>query len=107
MVTYPPRNLVRDAVSEIAQYVGWLEHEYNTKSEPLINTSAREDWYLRRLSWVHRLIHVLEIPVQEVAKDIRLPSNESAESGFNPMDNEEHIEHFLSSWARFERTYFT
>lgn len=94
-------------MSEIDQYVGWLEHEYNSKSKSLINISALEDWYLRRLSWAHRLTHVLEIPVQEVAKDIRLTSNKSAESGLNHMNNGEHIEHFLSSWARFERTYFT
>lgn len=89
--------------SHIATYVLWMEHEYHCGSTSHRNRSLRDDWYLRRLSWLHRLIRVLEMSTEEIAEQMRKLSLSVMESQHESINVEEGIGHFLLSWAKWDQ----
>ncbi len=91
--------------SDIAQYIRWMEHEYSHGStSPVLNidTPAKDDWYFRRVSWLHRLVTVLEISTKKIADSMRNMPTPYKESKRRPINVEECIKHFLQSWKVWE-----
>lgn len=102
-MTCSPRsdNPLERATSYLAEYVGWLEREYDSPSISHPSHLLRDRWYIRRVFDLHQLISVLGLPVQEIAEKLRFLSQDLERSGLNPVDHEKHISHFLSSWAKY------
>ena len=94
----------REATSNIAEYIRWMEHEYHYGSTSGLDKSPRDDWHFRRISWLYRLINELEISMAEIVDRIRNMWTQNTESKYGPINVEESIKHFLSSWEVLERT---
>jgi hypothetical protein len=88
----------REVTSDIARYIRWMEHEYHYGSTSGLEKSLRDGWYFRRISWLHRLVNVLEISTAEITDGIRNMSTPNIESKYRPINLEESIKHFLRSW---------
>ena len=98
---YPKdKDPLRDVVSDIAQYIHWMEHEYHCESTSRlsIDKSPRDDWYFKRVSWLHRLVSVLEISTAEISDRMRNMWIPDIEEKYGPSNVEESIKHFLQSW---------
>jgi hypothetical protein len=78
------------------------EYHYGSASRLDIDQSAKEDFYSRRVSWLHRLINVLEISTAEIADSMRNTWTANTENKHGPINVEESIRHFAS--ARYKST---
>jgi hypothetical protein len=98
---------VREVTSDIAQYIRWMEHEYHYGSTLDMDKSPKDAWYFRRVSWLHRLVNVLEISTAEIADRMRNMWAPNTETKYGPINVEESIKHFLSSWETWEERRFS
>jgi hypothetical protein len=97
---------LRGATSDIAQYIRWIEHEYHYGNTSSLDRdkSSKDDGYLKRVSWLHRLVSALEISTTEISDDMRNMGTRNTEGKYGPIKVEESIKHFLQSWeVREER----
>jgi hypothetical protein len=71
-----------------------------------VNTSmeAHQAWYSGRVSWLHRLVNVLEIPQAEITDRMRNMWAPNTESKYGRVNVEESIKHFLSSWENIGKS---
>jgi hypothetical protein len=88
----------REVTSHIAQYILWVEHENDQRSTAGLEKSVIDDWYFVRISWLHRLLNVLEISPAKINDSMRSIRTSHIESKYRPIDVEESIKHFLQSW---------
>ena len=97
----------RKVTSNIAQYIRWMEHKYHHGSIiSELDKAPRDDWYFRRISWLRRLINVLEISAAEIADRMKNMWIANVESKYGLMNVEESIVHFLRSWEVYEERRF-
>lgn len=96
------RDPVRDVEGKISEFVYWMEQEYHSGNASQMNDSLRERWYLRRFSWLHRLACALDISAAEVVDKMQNPRLRSQQGQSSPLNVEEGIGHFLSTWADWE-----
>ncbi|KAF8855102.1 hypothetical protein BDZ45DRAFT_805312 [Acephala macrosclerotiorum] len=102
------KDLVREVTYDIAQYIRWMEHKYHYGSTSRLDMdkSTKDDWYFRRVSWLHRLVNLLEISTAEIADKMRDTWTPNTESKYRPVNVEESIKHFLLSWEIWEERQF-
>jgi hypothetical protein len=98
-----PKDPAREVTSSIAEYILWMEHDYHCGSTSGLDSFPREDWYFRRMSWLRRLVNILEISTGEIADSMRDMWTRNKESKYGPIhpDVEESIKHFLS-WGEIQ-----
>lgn len=51
---------------EVSEYVFWLQHEYLRKLDHPQDILAKAGWYERRMSWLAKLVHTMEMSVQKI-----------------------------------------
>jgi hypothetical protein len=88
----------REVTSSIALYIRWMEHEYHYGITSSLDKSPKDDWYFRRISWLHRLVNALEISTVEIAERMRNMWMPETDSKYGPINVEDSIKHFLRSW---------
>lgn len=100
---------LREVMSDIAQYIHWMEREYHYGSTSRLDMdkSLKDDWYFKRISWLHRLVNLLEIPTTEIANRMRTLWTPYIEEKYGPMNVEESIRHFLLSWEIWGKCRFS
>lgn len=88
---------VQGVMVDIAEYVRWMEREYRHGSTLRLDRvkSSNDDWYSRRVSWLHRLINVLGIPRAEIADTMRNLRTANVGTDHGPIEVEEIMSHFL------------
>lgn len=93
-------NPAREVAYDITQYICWMEYEYHLRSPSRLDVhkSTRDDCYLKRISWLYRLINILEISTQEMVDRMRRIWTLNAEREHSAINIEQGIEHFLLSW---------
>jgi hypothetical protein len=103
------RDPAREVTSHIAQYTRWMEHKYHYGSTWCLDMdkSPKDDWYFRRVSWLHRLVNVLETSTAEIADRMRNMWTPNTESKYGPINVEESIRHLLLSWEIWGKRRFS
>lgn len=93
-------NPVRTATSDIAEYIRWMENDYHIgdPSRTDRNNYSKEDWYFRRISWLHRLLDILEISPAQVVDMMKSMWTPETEMKYWTLDVQSSIKHFLLSW---------
>ena len=107
----PVQDPDKDAISQVAKYVVWLEHEYHAAQayqnvDELPRDRDRDGWYARRTSWLCRLLSGLGIQTAKVTecmrrhsqKELQHASPEEYELGM--LDIEKKVRHFGQALSR-------
>jgi hypothetical protein len=68
---------------------------------PKLEKAPRDDWYLRGMSCLRRLINILELPTAKIAEILK-KRMANPESSYGALDVEESIVHFLRSWEIYK-----
>jgi len=98
--SFMSKDPLRSVTRDIAQYICWMEHEYRHGSTPRLDMDKfpNNEWYFRRVAWLHRLINALEISTTEIAEEMRAMVTPGFEGSSWIVNVQESIEHFLSWW---------
>jgi hypothetical protein len=55
---------------EVSEYVFWLQHEYLRKFDHPEDILVKVGWYERRMSWLAKLVHTMELSVQKIKQAV-------------------------------------
>ncbi|TVY80661.1 hypothetical protein LSUE1_G007088 [Lachnellula suecica] len=95
--SFPPRDVVGDVTSEVANYILWMEHEYHHGTTSSVGDNIRDGWYAKRILWLYRLISILEISRDLIAEKMRKAWMRNRDNKHQAVIVEESIKHFLLS----------
>jgi hypothetical protein len=94
---------LRGATPDIAGYILCMEHEYQSGSTSnlQVDNLPKDDWYSRRISWLHRLISALELStaIPQEMGNLCAPGKEER---YGMLNVEEGIKHFRDTWEVWE-----
>ncbi|KAF4822461.1 Ankyrin repeat, PH and SEC7 domain containing protein secG [Colletotrichum siamense] len=83
--------------SSICEYVLWMEREYHHGQMSKLEKSTREAWYTKRISLLHKLLSIIEIPVESLVGRVRKLQPLYVDGRKDPIDPEPYMEHFRVS----------
>ncbi|KAJ0416246.1 hypothetical protein BJY00DRAFT_317017 [Aspergillus carlsbadensis] len=81
----------------MAEYIIWLEHQYNRSEASGEAETQRRAWYERRLAWFTELMEVMEVDAQTLAKELEYYIQRGSWEEPNIPDRKRIVRHFLTS----------
>lgn len=74
-----------------------MEHEYHQGQMSKLEKFTREAWYSKRISLLHTLLSIIEIPVGSLVDRVRKLQPLYVDGRKDPIDPEPYIKHLLAS----------
>ncbi|KAL3493198.1 hypothetical protein BJX62DRAFT_201153 [Aspergillus germanicus] len=81
----------------MAEYIIWLEHQYNRSEASGETESRRRAWYERRLAWFTELMDVMEVDAATLAREVELYIQRESCEEPSILKKESIFDHFLVS----------
>ncbi|KAI8686726.1 hypothetical protein NCS56_00333500 [Fusarium sp. Ph1] len=99
--TFPPRT-IRAIMIDIVEYIRWLEkYFFKRKTSDQIAQSSKRDCYLRRLSWLYYMCHVMEVPTEDLAEIFHYRATNPHGPPYEKGYIDEDFQHFWQSWEEW------